>query len=678
MRKTFLSSLMIIFCWLAVPLHAQQLLKFEVAEFKQDPYDLSARSDHHKKEDSSGSLYAIIKVKTDVENDDLSRYIFDFGLMSSLVEVHDDLQEIWVYVQKNAKRITIKREGYRTIDKHSLGTTIAAGNTYVMKLIVHTPVVQHRILQFKVSPANEGAIVKVKREESDGEYEVWETDASGSADRRLEVGKYVYEVAAENYETTVGSIVLAYDKTNYVENVTLKPNFGWLEINDTYGTAGAQIYVNNKKIGTIPYKSNDRWEARDNYHLMITAGEMYKTYHATFSITKGEVTKLDPRLESDFAKTTLTVDGDEKADIYINDERRGTGSWNGPLKAGTYTVECRRERHRSTTTQIVVKPDKEETFMLAAPIPITGTVYVTTKPTGARVYLDNVEKGISPVDLTDVIIGQHQIKVVLDNYKTETQQVEVKENSTTEARFELHDFALFNITSNPDGAQLVIDGKSQGLTPCQFDGTSGLYDIRISKKGYLDYHQQVRLNSSAPNLDIALRKLYQRPSCSYVQLGMLLGSVSSAFGTFGLYMSNFNVECSAYYGVLTKGQDIYWSRINSEERPKHSIYKPNWGLGGKVGYGITFGTMTRLTPQVGMTVFSISDSESSSNASFMQGSIGLRADFALYSSFGLFVTPEYNFPLWKSDVYSRIADIHSDIKGWSTGLGLRLGLSYSF
>ena len=265
MRKQILLYLLFLLVLPVLPVRAQQRLKFEVADFRKDPFDRTAFNTGKK--DSNGDLYAIIKLTTDVENDDLRQFHFDFGNMNSIEELHDDLNELWVYVQRNAKRVTISRDGYTTV-KYNLPETVEAGSVYVMNLIVHTPKVESRVLQFKVTPANEGALVKVKREDVDGDYELWGTvDASGSIDQLKEVGIYLYEVTAENYETSEGRIVLTGGSENFVENVTLKPNFGWLEIQDTYGIAGAKIYVDNKLIGTVPYKSNDRWGARDGSEL---------------------------------------------------------------------------------------------------------------------------------------------------------------------------------------------------------------------------------------------------------------------------------------------------------------------------------------------------------------------------------------------------------------------------
>ena len=88
-----------------------QGLQFRVAEFYQDQQDLTAQEE--ARDDGDGALYAVIKITSDNENDDLSRFAFDFNYMKSNTEMRDG--ELWVFVQRNAKNVTIRREGYKTV-----------------------------------------------------------------------------------------------------------------------------------------------------------------------------------------------------------------------------------------------------------------------------------------------------------------------------------------------------------------------------------------------------------------------------------------------------------------------------------------------------------------------------------------------------------------------------------
>ena len=111
MRTKYLLYLIILLSLQAFPVSAQQRLTFRVADFHLNPLDLTARNDQFKRTDDDGKLYSIIKVTTDLPDDELQSYVFDFGLMNSFAEMHQDDGELWVYVQNNAKTVTIRRGG---------------------------------------------------------------------------------------------------------------------------------------------------------------------------------------------------------------------------------------------------------------------------------------------------------------------------------------------------------------------------------------------------------------------------------------------------------------------------------------------------------------------------------------------------------------------------------------
>jgi hypothetical protein len=55
---------------------------------------------------------------------------------------------------------------------------------------------------------------------------------------------------------------------------------------------------------------------------------------------------------------------------------------------------------------------------------------VSTKPSRARVFLDGVDRGISPVSIKDLTLGAHEITVVLPGYYTYTRKFDVKHIQT--------------------------------------------------------------------------------------------------------------------------------------------------------------------------------------------------------------------------------------------------------
>lgn len=335
---------------------AQQ--KFRISEFALDAFDMTARNDQYKKVDGSGSLYAIIKVSGE-EGDNLREYQFNFGNMNHLIEERDGL--LWVYVQKNAKRVTIRRNGYTPLLNYDLQTTIEEGKTYRMHLTAQGPVIYTQMVMFQTEPKVAGAVVMVQREGGDRSKELFgTTDVTGVAAKGLEFGTYTYEVMAENYYSTEGRFTLNSQTETHREDVMLRSN-------------GANI--------TLAVASN--------------------------------------------------------ADIYINGTKKGTRTWTGSLKAGLHSVECRQANHRPSSQTISVKEGEDQSIVLTPPTPITGVLAITSSPSGATINVDGKGYGTTPRNITNLLIGEHKVKLSLNGYGEAQTTVDIKEQQTTDVNLAL-------------------------------------------------------------------------------------------------------------------------------------------------------------------------------------------------------------------------------------------------
>lgn len=241
--KVFLTFLMVLFGTLTI--EAQQKLKFSIASFELDPFDTTPQNKQYEKIDGSGFRYAIIKVTSTTPDDNLKEYNFNFGNLKSIVEQHDN--ELWVYVQKNAKLVTISREGYTTLNKYDLKTTIDEGKVYVMLLNAAKPVVYTQMVQFVISPASAGAVITVKSSKANAQEEMFgTTDATGSVAKALQLGTYTYKVIANNYHLSEGRFTLSDRNKTHKEMVTLRSNVSEMTFNVD---ADADIYINGEFKG---------------------------------------------------------------------------------------------------------------------------------------------------------------------------------------------------------------------------------------------------------------------------------------------------------------------------------------------------------------------------------------------------------------------------------------------
>jgi DNA-binding beta-propeller fold protein YncE len=105
-----------------------------------------------------------------------------------------------------------------------------------------------------------------------------------------------------------------------------------------------------------------------------------------------------------------------------------------------------------------------------AKVQTTGSIAVTSTPTGAGIYLDSADTGMTTVSggtiLADKSAGLHTVKVTLAGYQDASQQVSVTAGTITPADFQLikilPETGSIQVASVPSGAEIYLDGKDTG------------------------------------------------------------------------------------------------------------------------------------------------------------------------------------------------------------------------
>lgn len=242
--KKILSLLLLFICAASVTL-AQELREFSVTGFVEKPFDTSARDERYKIIDGNADLFSIIKLVAQTRGDDLRAYSFDFGMPESRIKEVDG--EVWVYVQRNAMRVTIKREGFKTV-KYELSTTVQPGHVYEMTLRATPRVIKKRHLLFQVSPADSKAYIQYKAE-GESDYRTFGAglvNEDGMLSEKLQLGRYFYKITSSNYHLSEGVVELTDEDGSYTEQVTLRPNYGTAILE---AEPGAVVYIDEDSVG---------------------------------------------------------------------------------------------------------------------------------------------------------------------------------------------------------------------------------------------------------------------------------------------------------------------------------------------------------------------------------------------------------------------------------------------
>lgn len=451
-----------------------------VASFKLLENDLTANTTGAMKRDLNGEVAALIKVVTTEQG-----FAFDGG-MAGVVGTKQEVGEVWVYVPYGIKKITIKHPQLGVLRDYYFPIAIDKAKTYEMVLTtgkVQT-IVEHSInkqfVVFNVKPTD--AVVEL-----DGEP--LSVDAEGHATKGLPFGTYSYRVSCVNYHTEAGMVTVTAENKSVVD-VTLRPNFGWLKLTSNNEYHGAHVYVDNVRVGQLPYMSK---ELKSGIYKVKVVKSMYKPYEQQITVTDDQTKELNVELIPNFATVTLTTDSE--SEIWIDGEKRGKGQWTGQLEMGEYKVEVKKDFHRTVSEIVNIGTLGARTIQLKSPIPILTSLEIASTPSYATVLIDGVKVGETPLIKNDVLIGKHQITFQKEGYGSVVKTVELLEGAENSVSVELSNTKEVQITSSPSGAKVSIDGDHKGTTPFNIALTYGEHKLTFSKDKYNTEAETIDVNS---------------------------------------------------------------------------------------------------------------------------------------------------------------------------------------
>ncbi len=657
-----------LFVLLALPSMAQ---KMSVARFYMAETDLTANTEGSIVYDQNGDKCALIKIETTQTG-----FSFDGGSLG-IVKAEPHPGEVWLYVPHGLKRLTISHPQLGILRNHDLGLSVQKARTYILQLTtdrVMTAVYddsRSQVLELTVSPRNAEVIINGMRETP---------DANGRIVRTLSLGQYSCRVVAENYHTFDDVIKIDNPNEKHIVNISLKQAFGYLQIlADGKEFEGAEVYVDDNKIGTLPMQS---FPIKSGAHKVSITNPLYLPFEETITIQDSAVYQLRPhKLVSNHAMVTINAVTD--ASIWVDGEEKGQNSWNGPLTIGSHTLECRKEGHRTTTKQITVNSTNPITFSCEAPQPIYGSIHATSTPTDVDVFIDGEKVGRTPFISQTILIGEHRVVFSKEGYKSEEETITVNEGETNELSMELSDFCNMQLTSDPRNSTVYLNGDYKGTTPLNIQTVSGNHRLYLYHDGYSIYDKTVRLDGSVTSKHIKLKRNFIEPYEFYIGANYRTNALAGMEYNVGCYLSNVNIEC----GLITsnwESDNIYWYKNGSEDIPACCTYGVK-GYSIRGGYGFRLGNRVRVTPQIGLNHVVLKEHNQDEDdfytyadgAYSTMGLAALNIECVLMSCIKISLSPEFSMPISQSKGFKAI-DSASNIEASFIGFGARVGVYLYF
>jgi hypothetical protein len=161
------------------------------------------------------------------------------------------------------------------------------------------------------------------------------------------------------------------------------------------------------------------------------------------------------------------------------------------LFPGSYTITAELAGYqRFTTVTTISGATRSSVYCPLVPDNTGNGLYVTSNPANANIYVDGVLKGKTPLMLKDTAAGSHAILVILSGYADWKATVEAPSGGTRTVSAILKETDTdvnqgLDISSNPGGAKIILDGVEKGVTPKTLNNIApGIHIIEIGYPGY--------------------------------------------------------------------------------------------------------------------------------------------------------------------------------------------------
>ena len=310
----------------------------------------------------------------------------------------------------------------------------------------------------------EGASLLHQEKRDMGEYWVWMADRA----TRLTIRTPNYQPLEINFRDY--DFQMVHSKNTYKLVITV-PAMGGQALDDGMGYLAMKVEPSNAQVMVDGSIRQPQQNTSNEYMILVPRGEYSYQVSATGyapqseTVTIGKDTKMmSVTLVASIAQ--LTVDcPTSNAQVYVNEQLKGTVPWSGSLGPYTYRIEVRKDGYRSQTKTVSLSENATQTVTFEALSAITGNLNIAYTPMGSDVYVDGSKVGSTPGIFRNISVGSHKVEIRKEGFTTASVNTTVKENATTDLSGSLT--AVANIGYNNSNVGVSASSTNANLTVSQ-------------------------------------------------------------------------------------------------------------------------------------------------------------------------------------------------------------------
>jgi len=218
--------------------------------------------------------------------------------------------------------------------------------------------------------------------------------------------------------------------------------------------SGAHVQMNDKPLGDTPVLLPDL--ALGSYSASVQM-EGYTRRDISWKVQNGRPILIKVAMMNNIGE--LVVDTQDPAEIEIDGKAYGYTPFRDFLEQGQHKIRLTRTGYKPYEKIITVKRD-ETTEVNASLEMLPGSLTLDSDPTGASLFINNIDYGVTPYKRDSIEAGDYYIRLVKDGYDTLEQTVTVHPGEPMNRTFTLDsNTGTIILSVNPPGLNVYLDGK---------------------------------------------------------------------------------------------------------------------------------------------------------------------------------------------------------------------------
>lgn len=262
----------------------------------------------------------------------------------------------------------------------------------------------------------------------------------------------------------ISNVLLAQQSGNYVV-MNVQP-------------INAQVYIDSIEYKLADGKCHSYLPTGQHAYTISSNG--FSTESGTFQISPSFRTELNIKLKSNNAFVTIFSELDGV--ILSMDGINVSSGWCDYVSPGVHTLRASKSGYKTYEKNFTVSAGQEINITVPTLIHASGGINVDVMPYDVEVFVDNVNRGMSPLIINDIDVGKHNIMLKKEGYVTLRKRVSVKENQMTNIKGKLISYEPVDL-----GLDVTWATFNCGVSSPYMNGTSVSWGALSSTSGSPGY-----------------------------------------------------------------------------------------------------------------------------------------------------------------------------------------------